>query len=783
MAKPDVIERDAAALKTSKKPFAVRQPSASRARASSTKEHRPEDRTTRPLFTVGSLFRHTPHANASAARPRSPRQSRDGPLPLRARTVDTSKQRRPASSTSRSRPEGNRPTPLNLTLQDLDGHRPTLTVAVRPGLLTAKLAPTIRQYSRRPHCISDCDDILFYALSDKDGPRVLPPGERLGDGVCHGNTVFYRPVAPGSAKRWDDENAQLETAIDLIWTPEHARSHHNAQQDRGLSEAFVAGLVRDIADPGARLSVGDVRARVATALEIDDPNRIALVAGDGVLPDQLMAGSAWQLRRLLRSWLCRRLTVLVCPPRGYVVVRGGGGVVRDADGSPHGRRRVYVYPCDWDGRALPTVHRIQAWVRDEVWPAARQDVGAVVQLRAAAAAAATAGNPPTRQPFPRKRCRTQQIPLFDAAGKPLVDNLHPLPRGSSVEFRLPDDLVEASADAESWLLLPTETCIICCDAKPATQFPHRVAMGCCVRGDNHNNNTTAVPARSHTPNVCKDCLAEWIRSSLQDKAWDQLKCPECPAFLAHADVRLYAAPAEFARYEQLATRAAVVRDFPNFRWCLAPGCESGQIHEPPSSKRAALPSSSSPSSSSSAAATAASSIEESCPKFRCHACRAAYCINHNVPWHSGETCAQYDVRTKQRRREEQRKSDQWVQKHAKECPQCHKMVHKYEGCNHITCLCGHEWCYLCFAPFVTTMGILRCRHKAGCTERDLAEELDLLEHLGQPDRPFRAPPRLPVWVQMGGQRVLMPMPRPRGMPPGRLPIPGMPRRPPMPGGF
>lgn len=32
---------------------------------------------------------------------------------------------------------------------------------------------------------------------------------------------------------------------------------------------------------------------------------------------------------------------------------------------------------------------------------------------------------------------------------------------------------------------------------------------------------------------------------------------------------------------------------------------------------------------------------------------------------------------------------------AKYCRKCHQLVEKNGGCNHMTCRCGHQWCWLC----------------------------------------------------------------------------------------
>ncbi|KAI5791938.1 hypothetical protein EDC01DRAFT_593640, partial [Geopyxis carbonaria] len=47
----------------------------------------------------------------------------------------------------------------------------------------------------------------------------------------------------------------------------------------------------------------------------------------------------------------------------------------------------------------------------------------------------------------------------------------------------------------------------------------------------------------------------------------------------------------------------------------------------------------------------------------------------------------------------------------KSCPGCKRLVDKtFESCNHVTCLCGSEWCWLCGAGWVPR----RCR----CAEWD-----------------------------------------------------------------
>jgi len=38
---------------------------------------------------------------------------------------------------------------------------------------------------------------------------------------------------------------------------------------------------------------------------------------------------------------------------------------------------------------------------------------------------------------------------------------------------------------------------------------------------------------------------------------------------------------------------------------------------------------------------------------------------------------------------------QWARRNTQGCPRCHVLVQRSEGCNHMSCRCGHEFCYKC----------------------------------------------------------------------------------------
>jgi hypothetical protein len=208
--------------------------------------------------------------------------------------------------------------------------------------------------------------------------------------------------------------------------------------------------------------------------------------------------------------------------------------------------------------------------------------------------------------------------------------------GRTYKFSIPVDGAESIANIESWLLPKTKTCSVCSDDKSIADLPLQITEAC-----------------SHDVNICKDCTRQWIHSSMESNTWDKLKCPECPSFMKFHDVKRNASREDFTRFDELVLRDAV-KNIANFRWCLSPTCKSGQIHD------------------------------ATCPKFSCKACKARHCVDHDVPWHRGETCAEYDKRNRKRQKDE-KASEDTIKKTTKNCPRCKKAVHKWTGCNHITC--------------------------------------------------------------------------------------------------
>ncbi|KAM1309725.1 hypothetical protein ACFX13_006542 [Malus domestica] len=79
---------------------------------------------------------------------------------------------------------------------------------------------------------------------------------------------------------------------------------------------------------------------------------------------------------------------------------------------------------------------------------------------------------------------------------------------------------------------------------------------------------------------------------------------------------------------------------------------------------------------------------------KCLKCQCLFCINCKVPWHRNRTCADYKRLNPHPPEDTKLKSlastNLWRQ-----CVKCNHMIELAEGCYHMTCRCGHEFCYNC----------------------------------------------------------------------------------------
>ncbi|XVF04975.1 hypothetical protein REPUB_Repub05bG0130000 [Reevesia pubescens] len=84
---------------------------------------------------------------------------------------------------------------------------------------------------------------------------------------------------------------------------------------------------------------------------------------------------------------------------------------------------------------------------------------------------------------------------------------------------------------------------------------------------------------------------------------------------------------------------------------------------------------------------------------KCVKCHRFFCIYCKVPWHYDMTCYDYKKSNPNPVKEDAMLKSLATKKLWRECIKCKNMVELAEGCYHITCRCGYEFCYTCGAQW------------------------------------------------------------------------------------
>eukprot|EP00262_Sarcandra_glabra_P000216 TRINITY_DN10297_c0_g2_i1.p1 TRINITY_DN10297_c0_g2~~TRINITY_DN10297_c0_g2_i1.p1 ORF type:complete len:509 (+),score=62.23 TRINITY_DN10297_c0_g2_i1:306-1832(+) len=97
---------------------------------------------------------------------------------------------------------------------------------------------------------------------------------------------------------------------------------------------------------------------------------------------------------------------------------------------------------------------------------------------------------------------------------------------------------------------------------------------------------------------------------------------------------------------------------------------------------------------------ASSSTQQDNGCVECPECRRFICVDCRVPWHSSMTCEEYQNLPAEERDLGDITLHRLAQnKKWRRCQQCRRMIELTQGCYHMTCWCGHEFCYSCGAEY------------------------------------------------------------------------------------
>ncbi|XP_073390080.1 E3 ubiquitin-protein ligase RSL1 [Physcomitrium patens] len=94
----------------------------------------------------------------------------------------------------------------------------------------------------------------------------------------------------------------------------------------------------------------------------------------------------------------------------------------------------------------------------------------------------------------------------------------------------------------------------------------------------------------------------------------------------------------------------------------------------------------------------------------CGSCHRGFCVKCNVPWHADMTCAQYRAEMGNVLENGDEKLKDLAQRQKWQvCKVCQRFIELAEGCYHMTCLCGNEFCYTCGAKWSNGRASCNCK--------------------------------------------------------------------------
>jgi hypothetical protein len=137
----------------------------------------------------------------------------------------------------------------------------------------------------------------------------------------------------------------------------------------------------------------------------------------------------------------------------------------------------------------------------------------------------------------------------------------------------------------------------------------------------------------------------------------------------------------------------------------------------------------------------------------CPLCKSDFCANCLQVAHAPEQVCQAPLvaaatSTNGTVSAEEKASIDVIMKGSVGCPSCHRRIFRFDGCNHMTCRCKHQFCYRCLAPyngcFSCQCGYFDAETRKGAKTRELAPVLEIKNAVRQPQADNkRAAPQQP----------------------------------------
>ncbi|XP_047963589.1 E3 ubiquitin-protein ligase RSL1-like [Salvia hispanica] len=215
---------------------------------------------------------------------------------------------------------------------------------------------------------------------------------------------------------------------------------------------------------------------------------------------------------------------------------------------------------------------------------------------------------------------------------------------------------------------PIENCSICCEEKLSSMM---LSFKCSHR-------------------FCSHCMKTYVEGKV-DYSQVPIRCPQlgCKYCISASECRTFLPVASYESLERALGEADVLSS--NKMYCPYPSCSV--LLDPYDCL--------------STRGSSSSQSDNSC--VECPVCQGFICVDCEVPWHSSMTCDEY-----QRLPLEDRDASDLTlhrlarNKRWRRCVQCRTVIELAHGCYHMTCWCGHEFCYSCGADYRDGLQTCHC---------------------------------------------------------------------------
>ena len=203
--------------------------------------------------------------------------------------------------------------------------------------------------------------------------------------------------------------------------------------------------------------------------------------------------------------------------------------------------------------------------------------------------------------------------------------------------------------------------------------------------------------------TCSDCWRMHLKARIEEGDVDRegLRCPgvQCPYRIPECKVAALMVGQEVhERYEKVLAEKFVQID-DKVRWCPLPECKCAVALAEEAGRDFVAD-----------AAKSRRGVAVRCAQGH------AFCWSCGREPHEPASCAQmreWAALTERSARDSELANAAWLESNTEPCPRCNTPVEKNDGCNHMTCRCGHHYCWACRRPWMehsrATGGSYYCR--------------------------------------------------------------------------